>query len=141
MYAVGNLEEAEALLIELSQRFEDNPEALALIEALMDEPESLETRIKAKSFNKTGIQLFEKGKLNEAIEAFNSAVQLTPKHAALNLNLAQVTLRKFQNENDTETLDIARQCLERIKHIPKQHKQYRRLQHIKNSLAKNPLEQ
>jgi tetratricopeptide (TPR) repeat protein len=138
---VGDLDKAEQILIDLSQRFEDNPDALAQIEALMDEPESLETRIKAKGYNKTGIQLFEQGNLDEAIAAFGSAVQLTPKHAALNLNLAQVALRKFQNKNDTETLEIAQQCLERIKHIPKQHKQYRRLQHIKNSLAKHPLEQ
>jgi tetratricopeptide (TPR) repeat protein len=140
-YSVGDLDKAEQILIDLSQRFEDNPDALAQIEALMDEPESLETRIKAKGYNKTGIQLFEQGNLDEAIAAFGSAVQLTPKHAALNLNLAQVALRKFQNKNDTETLEIAQQCLERIKHIPKQHKQYRRLQHIKNSLAKHPLEQ
>lgn len=134
LYTSGKQDEAQKILIDLSQRFENDPSALAKIEAVLDEPEPLEIRIKAKSLNKTGIQLFESGQLAEAIESFSSAAALTPKHAALNLNLAQVALRLQQQDPSANALAIVEECIGRIQHIPKQHKQYRRLQHIKNTL-------
>lgn len=134
LYTSGKQDEAQKILIDLSQRFENDPSALAKIEAVLDEPEPLEIRIKAKSLNKTGIQLFESGQLAEAIESFSSAAALTPKHAALNLNLAQVALRLHQQDPSANALAIVEECIGRIQHIPKQHKQYRRLQHIKNTL-------
>jgi len=136
LYTSGKHDEAQALLIQLSRQFENDPDSLARIESLLDEPEPLETRIKAKSLNKTGIQLFESGKIEEAIAALSSALALTPKHAALNLNLAQVALRQYNQSQNHEALDLATQCVERIEHIPTQHKQYRRLQHIKNTINK-----
>ncbi|KZZ45652.1 hypothetical protein A3758_17990 [Oleiphilus sp. HI0118] len=136
LYTAGKQDEAQSLLIDLSQRFESDPSALAKIEAVLDEPEPLEIRVKAKSLNKTGIQLFETGHLQEAIESFTAAAALTPKHAALNLNLAQVALRLHQQDSDANALSIVEQCVDRIEHIPRQHKQYRRLQHIKHTLSR-----
>ncbi|MCH2157722.1 MAG: tetratricopeptide repeat protein [Oleiphilaceae bacterium] len=134
LYTAGRQDEAENLLIKLSQKFESAPQALGKIEALLDEPEPFELRIKAKSLNKTGIQLFESGQLQSAVESFTSALALTPKHAALNLNLAQVALKLYKDESSPNTLNLAQECIERIQHIPKQHKQFRRLQHIKKNV-------
>jgi tetratricopeptide (TPR) repeat protein len=136
LYTAGKQDEAQRLLIDLSQRFEGDPGALSKIEAVLDEPEPLEVRVRAKSLNRTGIQLFETGRLEEAIESFTSAAALTPRHAALNLNLAQVALRLHQQDPNSSTLNIVEQCIERIEHIPKQHKQFRRLQHIKSTLKR-----
>jgi tetratricopeptide (TPR) repeat protein len=136
LYTSGKQDDAQKILIDLSQRFENDPSALAKIEAVLDEPEPLEVRVKAKSLNKTGIQLFESGQLVEAIESFSSAAALTPKHAALNLNLAQVALRLHQQDPSANALGVVEECVNRIQHIPKQHKQYRRLQHIKNTLTR-----
>ena len=136
LYAAGNLDEAEKILIDLAQRFAQDPDALAKIESVLDEPEPLEIKIKAKGLNKSGISLFESGRLEEAVEAFSSAIALTPKHAALNLNLAQVAIKLYQETKDSSHLSLAQQSLERIEHIPEQHKQYRRLQHIRALLEK-----
>ena len=140
LYAAGKVDESENILINLSKRFAEDPEALAKIESVLDEPEPLEVKIKAKGLNKSGISLFESGRLEEAIEAFNSAIALTPKHAALNLNLAQVAIKLYQEDKDASKLRLADQSLERIKHIPEQHKQYRRLQHIGALLEKTKTE-
>lgn len=136
LYTAGKQDEAQKLLIDLSQRFEHDQAALSRIEAVLDEPEPLEIRIQAKSLNRTGIHLFETGKLKEAVESLSSAAALTPKHAALNLNLAQVALRLHQQDPNSSALRIVEECIERIQHIPKQHKQFRRLQHIKSSLER-----
>jgi len=136
LYSVGQPDRAEKLLVSLSGKFKDDPEALSQIEALMDEPEGLEARIEAKERNKNGISLFEKGAFRDAIKAFNGALDYTPKHAALNLNLVQVVVKYCQSEPDPELLDLAQTCIERISHIPEQHHQYKRLQHFRKVLKR-----
>ncbi len=136
LYALGQDDRAQALLVDLSSRCADMPEVLSRIESLMDEPEGLEARMKAKELNKSGISLFEKGNLLEAIEAFKGALEHTPKHAALNLNLVQVAVKQCKAEFDPYLLKQARICMERISHIPEQHHQFKRLQHFKKLVAK-----
>lgn len=136
LYSIGHSARAEGILKELSRRFANDPEILSRIESLMDEPEGLKERIKAKEFNKNGISLVEQNKLTDAIEAFKSAIEYTPKHAALNLNLAQVSIKQFKDSHNDQDLRYAAEALERIDHIPEQHNQYKRLQHLKGKLAK-----
>lgn len=136
LYAAKQEARAEALLIKLSQQFSDRPDILVKIETLMDEPESLAKRIKAKEFNKSGISLFEQNNLDGAVDSFSKALELTPKHAALNLNLAQVLLKQYKQEKNEQALTLAKTALERISHIPEQHHQFKRLQHLKTKLNK-----
>lgn len=135
LYAVGQRDRAEILLISLSARFANDPAILAQIESLLDEPEGLEARIKAKALNKAGIKLFEQGHLTEAIESFRSAISHTPRHAALNLNLAQVAFKLYRETNDTHFLELANEALHQIQHIPAQHQQYKRLNHLKKQIT------
>lgn len=136
LYTLGNTERAENLLLKLSKRFENEPAIIAKIEALMDEPEGLSSRIKAKELNKEGISAFEKGNLEVAIQAFSDALTHTPKHAALNLNLVQVAVKEYKRQANPELLATAQACLERLSHIPEQHHQYNRLKHFRKVLAK-----
>jgi len=136
LYAMKQPERSEKLLISLSKRFADNPDIISKIESLLDEPEGLKARKQAKKLNKTGISLFEQGKLSEAIESFHAARALTPKHAALNLNIVQVIIKQFKKTPDKQLLIEAQASLERIKHIPEQHNQFKRLNHLQDVINK-----
>ena len=141
LYASDQAEKAEMLLIDLSKRFKDNKAVLSKIEALMDEPEDLETRLKAKDLNKQAISSVDAGQMDAAIEAFKAALDLTPKHAALILNFVQVLIKHFKDTELPELLETASSALNRLKHIPEQHHQYKRLQHFKKLIAKLSTEQ
>lgn len=135
LYTMGQRDRAEKLLIELSGRFASEPAILAQIESLMDEPEGLEARVKAKELNKAGIKLFEQGQLTQAVESFRAALSFTPRHAALNLNLAQVALKLYKDTGEAHYLEVAKQALQQIQHIPAQHQQYKRLNHLRKQIA------
>ena len=130
LYDLGQEERAETLLVELSNRFHSDAEIHAKIEALMDEPEDLETRLKAKELNKQAIRCVDEGRMEDAISSFESALTLTPKHAALNLNFVQVLIKRYKNKPEPAQLNKANTALERIKHIPEQHNQFKRLEHF-----------
>jgi len=136
LYSMQQPERAEALLLSLSKRFSDNQAIISKIEALLDEPEGIEARKQAKELNKSGISLFEQGKLSEAIESFYQARSFTPKHAALNLNIVQVLTKQYKQNPDKKLLIEAQASLEKIKHIPKQHKQFKRLKHLNGIIDK-----
>lgn len=120
------------LLVRLAAEHYDNAALLQRIENLMDEPEDLQTRLKAKDLNHAAIKCVERGELAEAIKFFSQALALTPKHAALNLNLIQVVVKHCKTTGDNQHLKLAQQALERLAHIPEQHHQYKRLMHFKD---------
>lgn len=137
LYTFDHEERAHEVLKELSERYNGNPKVLAKIEALMDEPENLSTRLKAKELNKNAISLVDQGKLQQAIEAFESAIRHTPRHAALNLNLVQVIVKHYQSTQNADLLTSAVKALKRLEHIPEQHHQYRRLQHFRKLIDRS----
>ncbi len=130
LYSLGHRQRAEELLIEMSARYAKQADILSQIESLMDEPEGVEARVRAKELNRSGITLFEQGRLEEAVDAFRAALNHTPRHAALNLNLVQVALKLFKDSQQHEHLKIARDALDQVRHIPTQHQQYKRLHHL-----------
>jgi predicted Zn-dependent protease len=136
LYSMKQPMRAEKLLIDLAKKFEDDTEVLLQIESLLDEPESLTSRKQAKELNKSGIKAFEEGRLSDAIEAIESALTFTPKHAALNLNLVQVLLKDYEKNSNIESVNKAKNCLERINHIPEQHNQFKRMVYLNKMINK-----
>jgi len=136
LYSMGQANRAEDLLVGLAKKFENESEIIQKIESLLDEPESLTVRKQAKELNKSGIQQFEQSKLSEAIDAFGKALAFTPKHAALNLNFVQVMIKQYKENKDPDLLKTARTCLDRIKHIPEQHNQFKRMKHLEKKINK-----
>lgn len=136
LYSMKQDDRAEKILLELSNRFADQPAIIHQIESLMDEPEGLKSRQKAKELNKNGITLFEQGELQQAATAIKEALEYTPRHAALNLNLVQILIKQHAQTPNPTLLSDAFIALERIKHIPEQHNQFRRLQHLKKMVSK-----
>jgi CheY-like chemotaxis protein/Tfp pilus assembly protein PilF len=136
LYSLGETDRAEHILIKLAEDYCDEPEIMSQIESQLDEPESLLNKKQAKKLNKTGIEYFEKGNLNEAAEAFKEALQHTPRHAALNLNLAQVAIKLYKDNLESHTLALANESISRIKNLPEQHNQFKRLKYLEKQLSK-----
>jgi CheY-like chemotaxis protein len=131
LYSLGEEGQAEQVLSELAQQNEGNQSVMNEIEDLLDEPVSLNKRVKARKLNKAGISAFEGGDLNAAIEVFNDALKVTPKHPALNLNTVQVMLKQIKQQGGNPDLKQRCQvCLDNVKHIPTQHRQYKRFMHL-----------
>jgi predicted Zn-dependent protease len=127
LFRLGRDEEAKTLLSDLAARYGDNPDTLQKIENLLDEPVGFRQKIEARGYNREGIKAFESGDLDGAVEAFNHALTIVPDHAALNLNLIQVLLRKHdQAPSDFNLIATCQERLKRLEGLPEQHRQYRR---------------
>lgn len=135
LYAMGEDSQAEQMLSELAGEYENDAQLLESIEELLDEPVSLQKRVKARKLNKKGITAFERGELNSAIETFSQALEVTPKHPALNLNLVQVMLKQIKEQKGNPQLVAkCRTCLANVEHIPTQHRQYKRFVYLKKKI-------
>ena len=116
---------------DLAQESDGDAALMASIEDLLDEPVSLQKKVQARKLNKQGIGAFEKGELSKAIEVFENALVSTPKHPALNLNMVQVMLKQIaEQEGNPELKRRCEHCLANVKHIPVQHRQYKRYAHL-----------
>jgi tetratricopeptide (TPR) repeat protein len=134
-FCVARTEQAKQLLGTLAQRFEADQEVLAKIEALLDEPVGFKQKLQARSYNKVGINAFEAGDLQQAADAFEKALDIVPGHTALNLNLAQVRMKQVMNEPEKPgLLQQSRRCLDALKTLPPQHRQYRRYMTLRKQL-------
>lgn len=134
LFRVGRADEAKKLLSTLSARCANNQKLLQKIESLIDEPVGVEQKLKARALNRDGIKAFENDKLDDAIRIFSEALAIVPDHAALNLNLTQVLIKKYQNTEDQALLKQAQNQLNRLKDLPEQHRQYSRLMSLGTKL-------
>jgi len=131
LYTMGEESQAEQLLSDLAEESGGDKSIMARIEDLLDEPVSLQKKVKARKLNKQGIGAFEKGELAKAIEVFENALESTPKHPGLNLNMVQVMLKQIAEQGGNPELKRrCEKCLSNVKHIPEQHRQYKRYAHL-----------
>ncbi|HKK57627.1 tetratricopeptide repeat protein [Marinobacter sp.] len=134
LFRLGRDNDANELLGVLFQRCADNPPLLHKIESLLDEPVGFQQKLKARALNRDGIKAFETDSSDDAIRIFNEALLIVPNHAALNLNLCQVLMKKNQSSGDSTLLRQAEEHLDRLKNLPEQHRQYRRLVSLRKKL-------
>lgn len=135
LFRLGHDQEAKDLLSTLAAQFENDNEVLQKIEGLLDEPVGFRQKIKARGLNREGIEAFEEGDLETAISTFENALEIVPDHAALNLNLVQVLLKKCEQKIPPEPLiETCKQHLKRLESMPEQHRQYRRYLALRQKL-------
>ena len=136
LYSMGQTDEAETLLSKLAHEQQDDAAMIKSINELIDEPVGVLAKAKARKFNKSGIKEFEAGNLDAAIEAFTEALECTPKHPALNLNVVQVTLKMIDQKGMQPGLvERCKACLSNVRHIPQQHAQYKRFKFLEDKVA------
>jgi tetratricopeptide (TPR) repeat protein len=131
LFSLGQSNEAESLLHSYAARFPQNTRVQAQVAELLEEPVSLAQRMKAREFNRQGIQLYEQGKLEEALAVFNQALAITPKHSGLNLNFLQALLKLASQSGGLGShRQSATDALDRMAKMNENHRQYKRYQHL-----------
>ena len=102
LLSMGEEERAQALLEELKIKYEHDQKALEMLDAFLDEPVS-ETNIELVStVNREGISLYSEGRYDEALECFEKARKLFPKHIGIQLNIAQCLIGKLKVDANNE---------------------------------------
>lgn len=132
----GNLSLAEELLEKAADKAEHEPSLIAEIYEQLNKDITVEERKEAATKNKAGIQHYSNNELEQAIAVLHQALDITPRHISLNLNLIQVLLKLFTQSKDEKHLSEVKNLLKKIRHIPEEHKEYRRYQFLKKKLAK-----
>lgn len=148
LFSLDRGDEAEKILHKMAQEYESDPAILAKVESLIDEPFGLQQKLKARELNRQGIKFFEEGKLDDAIKTFMDALLATPKHPSLNLNLVQVILKHLsKTDQKAYYINVAKDAIQKLSHIPPQHRQFKRFNHLSNKikeaeskLSTNPLQ-
>ncbi|REG85480.1 tetratricopeptide repeat-containing response regulator [Marinomonas pollencensis] len=103
----------------------------------IDEPIPMGARARAKSLNSQGLNFYAKKDYDEAIRVFEAALEISPNQPGLNLNLAQTAIKKMATSpNKRAMLAKCQEAFARISHVKENHKQFSRLQALKNYVAK-----
>lgn len=95
---------------------------------VQSEPVSEESRLRAAEFNKAGNDAYRDGDYEAALKAFSRALEFSPRHPGLILNMVQSYFKLYQAEPKSEYVFSMELYLKRLKHLPSSHYQYGRFQ-------------
>ncbi|TXR53803.1 response regulator [Reinekea thalattae] len=136
-YAAGRYNDGDELVRRFSQRFKRKPAIIKELKLLQAEPVSLAIRQQAHELNVRGIKLYEKDSYGEAIQLFKQAMELSPRHSGIILNLVQSQVRMMKAAKPNPV--IVKECrgyLERLDYLPREHGQYTRYKKLKEQFSK-----
>jgi len=133
--SLGKNNDAETLLEQAADLAEGNDELVASIYDQLNTDISDTNKKQAATINKQGIKLYSDGMVEQSAENLRKAVPLTPRHISLNLNLAQVLLKLHKKTKDTDLLEEADLYLNKVRHTPKHHREYKRYAFLVNQLS------
>ncbi|TCS41319.1 response regulator [Reinekea marinisedimentorum] len=136
-YRADRFADGDDLVRRFSKQFEDDSSILNELTDLQAEPVSLALRQQAHSLNLKGIELYETGEFGQAIEFFQKAMGLSPRHAGIILNFVQ-SYMKLMQQSGTNQLIVSkcREFLDRLEYLPKDHDQYSRYKKLDKRLMK-----
>ncbi len=124
------------LLLSLAARHEGNKDILQIIDGITGEAISEEGKTVASGLTKNGIAQYE-AKLLDAIQVFNEALFVYPKHIGLHLNLMQVLIADTAQNGFNEKHEAAcKRGLRAIGTIENNHPQYKRYEFIFKQIEK-----
>ena len=134
LIALDYPQKVEILLQRLQEIYEDDQDALQKLDEFLDEPASDANKAIVAEVNRAGIELYNDGAFDEALECFDKAIKLFPKHVGLQLNTVQALIGKLKsNPSDESSHERCRESLETIAStIDSGHAQYKRFAQLKN---------
>jgi tetratricopeptide (TPR) repeat protein len=135
--ALGKTDEAEAFIRQLLQTYAYDQEALEKLDKLLSEPVSEANRSLVADINREGIELYNQSQYDQAIECFERARKLFPKHLGIQLNIVQALVGKkrfgslpnHQSQQLEETLNLLGSLMD------SEHSQYARYQRLRQLAA------
>ncbi len=113
--SVGLVQEANNFLKAMVERYEGDPVSLEKLDKLLPEPRSESNRRRVAQLNKTGIEMYKDGRHDEAINYFNRATLLFPRHVGLQLNRLQTLIAKVKAAPEDQDLQaLLRDLLRKV---------------------------
>ncbi|MEY4590496.1 MAG: hypothetical protein RL497_2572 [Pseudomonadota bacterium] len=136
--AIGEKEEAEALIDSLLQTYAYDQEALEKLDKLLSEPVSESNRSLVAQINREGIELYNQGQYDQALNAFAQARGLFPNHLGIQLNVLQCLVGKLRLEPlGQEQADMLRVLLNLLNTVVTQdHPQFERFARLRQMALK-----
>lgn len=96
--SIGQAVEANNHLNRMAEAYKGDSESLEKLDKLLPEPRSETNRRRVTHLNKTGIELYKNGRFDEALQYFDRATLLFPRHLGLQLNRLQTLIGKAKAE-------------------------------------------
>lgn len=116
--SVGQVQEANQFLLSVAEQHENDPAGREKLDKLLPEPRSEANRRRVAQLNKTGIELYKEGRHDEALEYFNRATLLFPRHVGLQLNRLQTLIAKVKAlPQSEECFNQLQEQLQRMEHL------------------------
>ncbi len=133
LLSLGEKEKANKLLEELKIKYQDDQEALRKLDGFLNEPVSEENRAMVATINREGIDLYNQNRFDEALECFERARKLFPKHIGIQLNIVQALIGKLKAGNrDSLVVNECQSSLDLVASlIEDDHPQYDRFRQLK----------
>lgn len=138
LHTMNEEDQARAILTSLAANHPDNAKLLQIIDGITGEPISDDGKAAAAKLTKSGIHSYDAKEFQAAIDVFNQAINVYPKHIGLNLNLIQAIIAA--TENDGATSEYERMCrrgLRSVGELKPAHKQFKRLTLLQKQLRKH----
>ncbi|MFT7184888.1 MAG: tetratricopeptide (TPR) repeat protein [Pseudohongiellaceae bacterium] len=132
---LGKDEEAKKLLEQAADLAHDDDEFVSRIYNQLNTDVTSKSKKEAASINKLGIKLYSEGNIEQSAINLRKAVPLTPRHISLNLNLAQVLLKLHKTTKNDDLLDEIALYLNKVRHTPKHHREFKRYEFLVNQLS------
>ncbi len=138
LFSIDEYEQAEELLKQLQHKYRDDQEALEKLDQFLSEPASESNRALVSSVNREGIDLYTDGDFDDAVDCFDKARRLFPRHVGIQLNIVQAILGKLKdNPADEVALERGREAINLVSElIDSEHAQYERYQRLKKRSEK-----
>lgn len=134
LLALDYQQKVKDLLVRLQELYAHDQDALQKLDEFLDEPASDANKAVVAEVNREGIELYNEGRFDEALQCFDRAIKLFPKHLGLQLNVIQALIGKLKsNPNDQDSHLQCRDLLESIaSDIDDDNVQYKRFVQLKN---------
>ncbi len=133
LLSLGENDEAEDLLEFLQTKYKDDQSSLEKLDKFLSEPASEMNRELVAEVNRKGIDLYSVGEFDRALECFDQARKLFPKHIGIQLNIVQSLIGKMKETPEEDELqDECREILEVVgTSVDKEHAQFNRFSRLK----------
>ncbi len=106
------------------------------LESLREDPPEQRRRRAAARHNSGGNKAYREGRYHDAVASFLEALELSPGHIGLVLNIAQAQLRLFEQIKDPVYAEEAERFIGYASGIPESHAQFDRLDTLKAWLGR-----
>jgi len=136
IYEKGESELADELIDKLRDYHRSSKSFLERLNQVQTEPTTtVETREKAHQMNIQGIDHYKKKRYADAVGQFEEALELSPRHPGIILNLVQSSLLEVGTGSPTkQRLDRCVELVKRLSYLPRDHYQYDRYLTIRSKL-------